>query len=70
MAVSEFRIDGMTCDHCARAVSAEVGALPGVTEVAVDVPRGRVRVTAKAALSDSEVAAAVDEAGYAFAGRL
>ena len=28
---------GMTCDHCARAVRAEVSAIEGVTDVAVDL---------------------------------
>ena len=36
---------GMTCDHCARAVHAEVSAIEGVTHVDVDLTRGVVRVT-------------------------
>ncbi|WP_218566251.1 heavy-metal-associated domain-containing protein [Vallicoccus soli] len=54
----------MTCDHCARAVTEEVTALPGVTAVDVDVPAGRVVVTSDRPLDDAAVAGAVEEAGY------
>jgi copper chaperone len=30
-------VTGMTCDHCASAVRAEISKLPGVTGVDVDV---------------------------------
>jgi copper chaperone len=42
-----YSVVGMTCDHCARSVSAEVGSLPGVTEVHVDLPSGLVTVTSE-----------------------
>src|SRR5207237_1394050 len=38
-------VTGMTCDHCANAVRAEIGKLPGVTGVDVDVAAGTVRVS-------------------------
>lgn len=59
---------GMTCDHCVRAVTDELGGLAGVTAVAVDLPTGRVEVTADRALDPAEVRAAVGEAGYVLAG--
>ena len=43
---------GMTCDHCARAVRAEVSAIEGVTDVDVDLTRGVVRVTAEQPVPD------------------
>jgi copper chaperone len=58
----------MTCDHCARAVRQEVGALSGVTEVHVEVATGDVTVTSDRPLTHDEVADAVDEAGYQLAG--
>jgi len=58
---------GMTCDHCARAVRAEVGAIEGVTDVAVDVAAGVVRVTAEQPVSSAALRDAVEEAGYALA---
>lgn len=64
---SEYRVTGMTCGHCAQAVSAEIGKLPGVQDVKVDLASGRVRVTSAAPLAWEAVRAAVDEAGYTLA---
>jgi copper chaperone len=61
-------VAGMSCDHCASAVRAEIGALPGVTEVAVDVAAGQVRITAESVPDDAALREAVEEAGYEFAG--
>ncbi len=59
-----YSVSGMTCDHCARAVSTEVGSIPGVTAVEVDVPTGTVRVTSEEPVDDGAFRAAVEEAGY------
>jgi copper chaperone CopZ len=59
-----FTVTGMTCAHCQRAVSQEIGAVPGVESVAVDVATGTVTVTATAPVDRADIAAAVDEAGY------
>jgi copper chaperone len=69
MSTSTYTVTGMTCGHCVSAVSEEVGALPGVTEVQVDLPTGAVTVTSETPLDDAAVAAAVEEAGYELAGR-
>jgi copper chaperone len=37
-------VSGMTCEHCGNAVRGEVGKLPGVTEVDVDLAAGTVRI--------------------------
>lgn len=59
-----YAVTGMTCGHCAASVSEEVGALPGVTDVSVDVPTGAVTVTSAGPLELDEVRSAVEEAGY------
>ncbi|MDR2454689.1 MAG: cation transporter [Bifidobacteriaceae bacterium] len=67
MAQSTFRVKGMTCQHCVKAVKEEVGALPGVTSVAVDlVPDGvsSLAVASSAPLDPAALAAAIGEAGY------
>ena len=69
MTTSTYTVTGMTCGHCVSAVSEEVGTLPGVTGVEVDLPTGAVTVTSDAPLDDAAVAAAVEEAGYELAGR-
>ena len=59
-----YTVTGMTCSHCVDAVSAELKAVPGVTDVRVDLGAGAVTVTSAQPLDDDAVAAAVDEAGY------
>ena len=56
----------MTCGHCAQAVTTEVSAIDGVTDVQVDVASGKVDVTGDG-VTEEAVRAAVDEAGYALA---
>jgi copper chaperone len=63
---STYSVQGMTCGHCASAVSQEVSALDGVRSVDVDLVAGgvsTVRVVSEAPLTDEAVAAALDEAG-------
>jgi copper chaperone CopZ len=62
-----FQVVGMTCGHCVNAVSSEVGAVPGVEQVQVDLSSGQVSVSG-AGFTDEQIAAAVDEAGYSLAG--
>jgi len=69
MSTATYTVTGMTCAHCVNAVSEEVGAVPGVTAVEVDLASGALTVTSDAPVDDAAVAAAVDEAGYALAGR-
>lgn len=64
-------VEGMTCQHCVKAVTAELGGLEGVTEVSIALePEGTSQVTVEA---DSEVPpgslqAAIEEAGYTMVG--
>jgi copper chaperone len=67
---AQYRVTGMTCEHCVKAVSSELTSLDGVRDVSVDlVPDGTSTVTvlSEAPLPDSAVAGAVDEAGYTLA---
>jgi copper ion binding protein len=57
-------VRGMTCGHCERAVTTEVGRVEGVRDVAVDLAAGTVTVTVDRPVDRAEIAAAVDEAGY------
>jgi copper chaperone CopZ len=59
-----YRVQGMTCGHCVGAVTREVEALEPVTDVNVELESGDVTVTSTRPLTDSEIAAAIDEAGY------
>ncbi|MGK5114974.1 MULTISPECIES: heavy-metal-associated domain-containing protein [unclassified Geodermatophilus] len=59
-----FSVAGMTCEHCRRAVTAEIAAVDGVETVTVDLAGGTVTVTATGPVDRADIAAAVDEAGY------
>jgi len=63
-----YEVKGMTCDHCVRAVSGEIGEIPGVQDVNVDLGSGNVEITSEAPLDRDLVAAAIDEAGFELVG--
>jgi len=65
--VNEYRVTGMTCGHCEAAVRGEVSKLGGVEQVEVSAASGRLVIASAQPLSDDDVFAAVDEAGYAAA---
>lgn len=70
MSTATYDVTGMTCGHCVTAVTQEISALPGVTDVSIELQAGatsRVTVTSAAPLADDAVRAAVDEAGYELA---
>ena len=64
MTTTEFQVTGMTCSHCEHAVSSEVGQIPGVQHVEVSAETGRLVITSSEPVTDEQVLAAVDEAGY------
>jgi copper chaperone CopZ len=57
-----YEVTGMTCDHCRMAVENEVGAVPGVTAVAVSVSTGTMLMEGDA--DERLVRDAIVEAGY------
>ncbi|MEU9160211.1 cation transporter [Streptomyces sp. NPDC048424] len=65
-----YRVTGMTCGHCEGAVTNEISALAGVSTVKAVAATGEVTVVSAAPLADEDVRAAVDEAGYEFAGQV
>ncbi len=68
MSVTTYQVQGMTCGHCVQSVTKEIGALPGVRGVDVELDSGRVTVTSEQGLDREAVRAAVDEAGYELVG--
>jgi copper chaperone len=66
MSAQTFAVDGLTCGHCASAVTEELSALDGVHTVQVTLVAGgtsTVSVEAERELDTPEVSAALDEAG-------
>jgi copper ion binding protein len=67
MTTRTYTVEGMSCAHCVHAITGEVGKLPGVDAVDVDLERRTVTVTGDT-LDDHAIAGAVDEAGYTLIG--
>ncbi|RJL24130.1 heavy-metal-associated domain-containing protein [Bailinhaonella thermotolerans] len=61
-----YAVPEISCGHCVAAISGEVGKVPGVSSVDVDVDAKRVTVRGED-LDDGLVRAAIDEAGYGVA---
>jgi copper chaperone CopZ len=59
-----LNVTGMTCGHCESAVTAELLKLDGVTNVSVDLATHSVAVESVSGLNPTDVATAIDEAGY------
>jgi len=62
MTMRTYDVPGISCGHCKAAIETEVGALPDVVTVAVDVDARTVAVDGDA--TEAAVRAAIDEAGY------
>jgi copper chaperone len=65
---TQVTVTGMTCQHCAMSVSEEIGEIPGVSGVDVQLERGAVTVLAVREVGRDELAAAVAEAGFELVG--
>ena len=64
---NEYTVSGMTCGHCVASVTEEVQEIAGVADVQVDLATGSLRFTSEHRVSDDDVKAAVEEAGYQLA---
>ncbi|MEZ2122061.1 MULTISPECIES: heavy-metal-associated domain-containing protein [unclassified Corynebacterium] len=58
-----YRVAGMTCEHCSNAVVEEISTVPGAQGVTVDLEKGVVSVSGHG-FTDDAISAAVREAGY------
>lgn len=55
----------ISCAHCVATIKSELGALPGIQQVAVDPESKRVDVAFDTSrISLAQIEAALDEAGY------
>jgi len=63
----EITVKGMSCGHCAAAVTKALEALPGVSEVRVDLATGRVIFESDNPIPPEELDRAITAAGYEFA---
>lgn len=60
---TNYTVTGMTCGHCAAAITEEVSEIAGVSAVKVDHEAGSMVVTSDAVVDQSAIDAALSEAG-------
>ncbi|MFA9376486.1 MAG: heavy-metal-associated domain-containing protein [Lachnotalea sp.] len=57
-------IEGMSCEHCVNHVTAALKELSGVSGVEVNLTAKNAMIEADRVISDEEIKASIDEAGY------
>ncbi|MBF7731688.1 heavy-metal-associated domain-containing protein [Pseudomonas sp. N040] len=57
-----FKVEGMSCQHCVRAITGAIQALDGAAQVTVDLTAGQVEVGST--LDQGELLRLLDEQGY------
>jgi copper chaperone len=60
----EIKVKGMSCGHCAAAVTKAMQSLPGVRHVQVDLGSGRVGYDSDNPVPEEELARVIKMAGY------
>ena len=60
----EIKVKGMSCGHCAGAVTKALQNLPGVSEVQVDLGSGRVSYACAAPIPPEDLERVVKAAGF------
>ncbi len=64
MIVDQFKVPGISCQHCVNAITKEVAAVPGVKAVQVTLDSKTVRVEHEEKVTVDTLVAAINEAGY------
>ncbi|WP_296272063.1 heavy-metal-associated domain-containing protein [Pseudomonas sp. UBA6323] len=60
--MQQFKVSGMSCGHCVRAITQAIQALDQAARVEVDLAAGLVHV--KGSLDAAQIQAAIREEGY------
>ena len=64
MAKKKLMIEGMKCQNCSAKVDEALKAVPGVTEVKVDLDGGKAVVVCGDGVKDEDLCMAVIDAGF------
>ena len=60
-----LKVDGMSCEHCVKAITGAVSALPGVSKVSVDLAGKTVALEYDPAKSSLDtIKAEIEDQGY------
>jgi copper chaperone len=64
MKIDQYRVPGVSCQHCVAAVTSEVSKLAGVERVQVNLDNKIVTVEHAENVAPAAIVAAIQEAGY------
>jgi uncharacterized membrane protein YraQ (UPF0718 family)/copper chaperone CopZ len=67
--ILQYRVEGMTCDHCKATVENGLKDLQGVSEVLADRSNNQVTVQAES-VSENQIKECIEKLGYRFAGKI
>jgi copper chaperone len=67
MRTTTVTVTGMSCGHCATSVREEIGEIPGVNAVDVDLATGAVTIDSDSQVETAAIKDAVEDAGYQLA---
>lgn len=59
-----LNVDGMSCEHCAKAVKSAVGALAGVQNIDVNLKNKTVEITHNESANIEKFKEEIEEQGY------
>lgn len=60
-----IKVEGMSCEHCVKAITNSIGSLPGVDEVSVDLAAGTVTAVYDCARTPLDrIKAEIEDLGY------
>ena len=68
MAQKKIVVSGMSCQHCVKSVTEALAALPGVTEVRVDLTAGTADVASASDVDEATLKKAVEDIGFGYGG--
>jgi len=62
--MSTIKVKGMSCNHCKMSVTKALEAIPGVSDVNVDLASGNVNFTEAAPVSKDVIVNAITKIGF------
>ncbi|MDF1575198.1 MAG: permease [Bacteroidales bacterium] len=67
--ILQYRVEGMTCDHCKASVENGLKSLKGISEVVADRINNQVSIQA-GSVSENQIRETIEKLGYRFVGKL
>jgi len=67
MSEKQFKVDGMSCNHCVMAVKSAVEEIDGVTSAEVNLEQGTATVQLSGDVADCAIIEAIEEEGFSVA---